>query len=309
MSAKLRTVNLRSHGHETKKATDFDQNLLNLFDRYVHGLITRREFLDGASKFAGGGVSAAAILESLNPKYAEAQQVTEDDPRLKTESIDYPSPQGSGTMRGYLARPADSRGDLPGVVVIHENRGLNPHIKDVTRRTGLAGFLALGPDALTPLGGYPGNDDDGRVLQRQLDRGKMTEDFVAAVTYLKSHPECSGRIGVVGFCFGGGMANTLAVRIPDLAGAVPFYGGQAAAEDVQKIQAPLLLHYAGLDERINAGWPTYETALKANGTTYTAHMYDSVNHGFHNDTTPRYDQDAATLAWQRTIDFFNQNLR
>ena len=187
-----------------KKATDFDQNLLNLFDRYVHGLITRREFLDGASKFAGAGVSAAAILESLNPRYAEAQQVAEDDPRLKTESIDYPSPQGSGTMRGYLTRPADSRGNLPGVVVIHENRGLNPHIKDVTRRTGLAGFLALGPDALTPLGGYPGNDDDGRVLQRQLDRGKMTEDFVAAVTYLKSHPECSGRIGVVGFCFGGG---------------------------------------------------------------------------------------------------------
>ena len=292
-----------------KKATDFDQNLLNLFDRYVHGLITRREFLDGASKFAGAGVSAAAILESLNPMYAEAQQVAEEDPRLKTESIDYPSPQGSGTMRGYLARPADSRGNLPGVVVIHENRGLNPHIKDVTRRTGLAGFLALGPDALTPLGGYPGNDDDGRVLQRQLDRGKMTEDFVAAVTYLKSHPECSGRIGVVGFCFGGGMANTLAVRIPDLACAVPFYGGQAAAEDVPKIQAPLLLHYAGLDERINAGWPTYEAALKANGTTYTAHMYDGVNHGFHNDTTPRYGQDAATLAWQRTIDFFNQNLR
>ena len=292
-----------------KKATDFDQNLLNLFDRYVHGLITRREFLDGASKFAGAGVSAAAILESLNPRYAEAQQVAEDDPRLKTESIDYPSPQGSGTMRGYLTRPADSRGNLPGVVVIHENRGLNPHIKDVTRRTGLAGFLALGPDALTPLGGYPGNDDDGRVLQRQLDRGKMTEDFVAAVTYLKSHPECSGRIGVVGFCFGGGMANTLAVRIPDLACAVPFYGGQSAAEDVPKIQAPLLLHYAGLDERINAGWPTYEAALKANGTTYTAHMYDGVNHGFHNDTTPRYDQDAATLAWQRTLDFFNQNLR
>ncbi len=292
-----------------KKATDFDQNLLNLFDRYVHGLITRREFLDGASKFAVAGVSAAAILESLNPRYAEAQQVSEDDPRLKTESIDYPSPQGSGTMRGYLTRPADSRGNLPGVVVIHENRGLNPHIKDVTRRTGLAGFLALGPDALTPLGGYPGNDDDGRVLQRQLDRGKMTEDFVAAVTYLKSHPECSGRIGVVGFCFGGGMANTLAVRIPDLACAVPFYGGQAAAEDVPKIQAPLLLHYAGLDERINAGWPDYEAALKANGTTYTAYMYDGVNHGFHNDTTPRYDQDAATLAWQRTIDFFNKNLR
>ncbi|MDA2938256.1 dienelactone hydrolase family protein, partial [Acidobacteria bacterium AH-259-A15] len=206
-----------------KKATDFDQKLLNLFDRYVHGLISRREFLDGASKFAVGGLSAAAILESLSPKYAEVQQVAEDDPRLKTEYIDYPSAQGSGTMRGYLARPADSHGNLPGVVVIHENRGLNPHIKDVTRRTGLAGFLAFAPDALTPLGGYPGNDDDGRVLQRQLDRGKMTEDFVAAAIHLKSHPECSGRVGVVGFCFGGGMANTLAVRIPDLVCAVAFY--------------------------------------------------------------------------------------
>jgi carboxymethylenebutenolidase len=292
-----------------KKATDFDQKLLNLFDRYVHGLINRREFLEGASKFAVGGLSAAAILESLNPKYVQAQQIPEDDPRLKTETIEYPSPQGSGTIRAYLARPANSSGNLPGVVVIHENRGLNPHIKDVARRTGLAGFLALAPDALTPLGGYPGNDDEGRTLQRQLDRGKMTEDFVAAALHLKSHPECSGRIGVVGFCFGGGMANTLAVRLPDLAAAVPFYGGQPAAEDVPKIKAPLLLHYGELDARVNAGWPDYETALKANGVTYTAHIYGGANHGFHNDTTPRYDQAAATLAWQRTIDFFNQRLR
>ncbi len=292
-----------------KKATDFDQKLLNLFDRYVHGLINRREFLEGASKFAVGGLSAAAILESLNPTYVEAQQIPEDDPRLKTETIEYPSPQGSGTIRAYLARPANSSGNLPGVVVIHENRGLNPHIKDVARRTGLAGFLALAPDALTPLGGYPGNDDEGRTLQRQLDRGKMTEDFVAAALHLKSHPECSGRIGVVGFCFGGGMANTLAVRLPDLAAAVPFYGGQPAAEDVPKIKAPLLLHYAGLDTRVNKGWPDYEAALKANGVTYTAHIYESTNHGFHNDTTPRYDPAAATLAWQRTIDFFNQTLR
>ena len=194
-------------------------------------------------------------------------------------------------------------------MVIHENRGLNPHIKDVARRTGLAGFLAFAPDALTPLGGYPGNDDEGRTLQRQLDRGKMTEDFVAAALHLKSHPECSGRIGVVGFCFGGGMANTLAVRLPDLAAAVPFYGGQPAAEDVPKIKAPLLLHYGELDARVNAGWPDYETALKANGINYTAHIYEGANHGFHNDTTPRYDQAAATLAWQRTIDFFNQTLR
>ena len=292
-----------------KKASDFDPKVLNLFDRYVHGLINRREFLEGASKFAVGGLSAAAILESLNPKYVEAQQIPEDDPQLKTETIEYPSPQGSGTIRAYLARPANSSGNLPGVVVIHENRGLNPHIKDVARRTGLAGFLALAPDALTPLGGYPGNDDEGRTLQRQLDRGKMTEDFVAAALHLKSHPECSGRIGVVGFCFGGGMANTLAVRLPDLAAAVPFYGGQPVAEDVPKIKAPLLLHYAGLDTRVNKGWPDYEAALKANGVTYTAHIYEGANHGFHNDTTPRYDQAAATLAWQRTIDFFNQTLR
>ena len=292
-----------------KKATDFDQKLLNLFDRYAHGLINRREFLEGASKFAVGGLSAAAILESLNPKYVQAQQIPEDDPQLRTETIEYPSPQGSGTIRAYLARPANSSGNLPGVVVIHENRGLNPHIKDVARRTGLAGFLALAPDALTPLGGYPGNDDEGRTLQRQLDRGKMTEDFVAAALHLKSHPECSGRIGVVGFCFGGGMANTLAVRLPGLAAAVPFYGGQPATEDVPKIKAPLLLHYAGLDARVNKGWPDYEAALKANGVTYTAHIYGGANHGFHNDTTPRYDQAAATLAWQRTIDFFNQRLR
>ena len=292
-----------------KKATDFDQKLLNLFDRYVHGLINRREFLEGASKFAVGGLSAAAILERLNPQYVQAQQVPEDDPQLRTETIEYPSPQGSGPIQAYLARPANSSGNLPGVVVIHENRGLNPHIKDVARRTGLAGFLALAPDALTPLGGYPGNDDEGRTLQRQLDRGKMTEDFVAAALHLKSHPECSGRIGVVGFCFGGGMANTLAVRLPDLAAAVPFYGGQPAAEEVPKIKAPLLLHYAGLDARVNKGWPDYEAALKANGVTYTAHIYGGANHGFHNDTTPRYDQAAATLAWQRTIDFFNQRLR
>ena len=292
-----------------KKATDFDQNLLDLFDRYVHGLITRREFLDGASRFAVGGLTAAAILESLSPKYAQAQQIAEDDSRLKVEMIEYPSPQGSGTIRGQLARPANASGKLPGVLVIHENRGLNSHIKDVARRAGLAGFLALAPDALTPLGGYPGNDDDGRELQRQLDRGQMTEDFVAAAAHLKSHSECSGRVGVVGFCFGGGMANTLAVRIPDLAAAVPFYGGQPDAEDVPKIKAPLLLHYASLDQRVNAGWPEYEAALKANGVTYTSHMYEGANHGFHNDTTPRYDETAAKLAWQRTIDFFNQTLR
>ena len=294
---------------ERKKASDFDQELLNLFDRFVHGIISRREFLDGAGKFAVGGMSAAAILQSLSPTYAEAQQIAKDDGRLKTEYVNYPSPQGSGTIRGYLVRPANSSGKLPGVVVVHENRGLNPHIEDVARRTGLAGFLALAPDALTPLGGYPGNDDAGRELQSKLDGKKMIEDFVAAAIYLKSHPECTGKIGVVGFCYGGGVANTLAVRLPDLAAAVPFYGGQPAAADVPKIKAPLLIHYAGLDDRVNAGWPAYEAALKANNATYTAHIYPGVNHGFHNDTTPRYDEAAAKLAWQRTIDFFNKTLR
>ena len=238
-----------------KQATDFDPELLNLFDRYVHGTISRREFFDGAAKFAVGGLSAAAILESLSPKYAEAQQIAEDDRRLKTEYVDYRSPQGSGTMRGYLARPAASSGSSPGVLVIHENRGLAPYIRDVARRTGLADFPAFAPDALTPLGGYPGNDDDGRELQRRLDRGKMTEDFVAAAIHLKSDAKCSGRVGAVGFCFGGGMVNTLAVRSPDLAAVVPFCGSQPAAEDVPKINAHLLLQYAGLDERINVGWP------------------------------------------------------
>ena len=292
-----------------KQANEFDQELLNLFDRYVHGLITRREFLDHAKRFAVGGLTAAAILESLNPQYVHAQQIAEDDRRLRTEFVNYPSPQGSGQVRGYLARPANATGKLPGVLVIHENRGLNPHIQDVARRAGLANFLAFAPDALTPLGGYPGNDDDGRALQAQLDSAKMTEDFVAAAGFLKAHPECTGRVGVVGFCFGGGMANTLAVRIPDLGAAVPFYGGQPAAEDVPRIKAPLMLHFASLDERVNAGWPDYRAALDANGVSYTAYMYDGANHGFHNDTTPRYEQAAASLAWQRTIDFFNQTLR
>ena len=291
------------------KATDFHPELLNLFDRYVHGMITRREFFDGAAKFAVGGVTAASLVESLSPKYQEAQQVPADSPELKTEYAEYPSPKGAGTMRGYLARKADSGVKLPGVLVIHENRGLNPHIEDVARRTALAGFLAFAPDALTPLGGYPGNDDDGRALQRQRDRAEMVEDFVAAVAYLKSHAECSGTVGVVGFCFGGGMANELAVRIPDLAAAVPFYGGQPATDAVAKIKAPLLLHHASLDRRINAGWPAYEAALQANDVTYTAHMYEEANHGFHNNTTPRYDEAAATLAWQRTVDFFNEHLR
>lgn len=292
-----------------KKASDYDQGLLDLFDGYVHGDIDRREFLDRAKAFAVGGVTAAALLESLSPKYAEAQQIKPDDNRIRTEEVEYDSPEGYGKVKAYLCRPADSSGKLPGVVVIHENRGLNPHIRDVARRTGLAGYLALAPDGLTSLGGYPGTDDEGRAMQRKLDRGKLAEDFVAAVKYLQSHPDCTGRVGCVGFCYGGSVSNMLAVRIPDLAAAVPFYGGQAAAEDVPKIQAPLLLHYASHDERVNAGWPAYEAALKAHDKRYTAYIYEETNHGFHNDTTPRYDEEAAKLAWQRTLDFFNEHLR
>ena len=294
---------------ERKKASDFDQELLDLLDRYIHGGISRRQFFDGAAKFAVSGVTAAALVESLLPRYAEAQQVAADDSRLNAEYVEYESPRGGGTIRGLLARPANAGPRLPGILVIHENRGLNPHIEDVTRRAALAGFIAFGPDALTPLGGYPGNDDDGRTLQRQRDGAEMVEDFVAAAAFLKSRRECTGMIGVVGFCFGGSMTNTLAVRIPDLAAAAPFYGGQPSAEDVAKINAPLLLHYAELDQRINAGWPAYGEALKANGKTYTAHIYPATNHGFHNDTTPRYDEEAAKLAWERTIAFFSEHLR
>jgi carboxymethylenebutenolidase len=294
---------------ERLNADDFPREVLTLFDRYVHGLIDRRAFLDGAAKFAVGGMTAAGFLEALTPEYAWAAQVPEDDPRVRLEYVEYDSPQGSGTMRAYMARPTSTPAPWPGVLVIHENRGLNPYIEDVVRRFGAAGFLAMGPDALTPLGGYPGNDDEGRVMQRQLDRATMTEDFLAGARFLMDHPESTGRVGAVGFCFGGSMVGTLAVRMPDLAAAVPFYGGQPAAEDVGRIRAPLLIHYAGLDERINAGWPAFREALEANDVTYTMHLYPDVNHGFHNDTTPRYDEAAAALAQERTIAFFNEHLR
>ena len=294
---------------ERPKASDFPQEVLKLFDRYVHGLIDRRGFLDGAARFAVGGASAAAMLEALRPRYAWAQQVPPGDARVHDEYVEYPSPAGSGTMRGYLSRPAGGEGPWPGVLVIHENRGLNPYIEDVVRRFGAAGFLSLGPDALTPLGGYPGNDDEGRQMQGRLDRAAMTEDFVAGARWLMAHAQGTGKVGAVGFCFGGGMANTLAVRLPELAAAVPFYGGQPAPEDVATIQAPLLIHYAEMDERINAGWPAFEQALDAHGKTYTMHMYPGANHGFHNDTTPRYDEAAAKLAQGRTIAFFREHLR
>jgi carboxymethylenebutenolidase len=295
---------------ERKQASDFDQELLTLYDDYAHGRIGRREFLQGAAKFAVGGLTAEALLSSLSPNYALADQVAKDDPRLKTEYLKYASPKGAGTMRGYLACPATPQGKLPGVLVIHENRGLNPYIEDVTRRLALAGFLAFAPDALTPLGGYPGNDDEGRALQQKRKPEEMTEDFIAAAELLQAHGLSSGKVGVVGFCFGGGMANQLAVRIPQLiVAAVPFYGLQPADDDVPKIKASLVLHYAELDQRINAGWPAYEKALKAAGVHYTAYVYKGTNHGFHNDTTPRYDAAAAKLAWQRTVDFFNATLR
>jgi carboxymethylenebutenolidase len=294
---------------ERKQASDFAPEVLKLFDGYVHGWIDRRQFLDGAAKFAVGGFTATAMLESLRPNFALGQQIAKDDARIKTEYLTYPSPQGSGTMRGYFARPANPAGKLPGVVVIHENRGLNPHIEDITRRLALANFVAFAPDALTPLGGYPGDEEKAVQMLGTLDANKRNEDLIAAYVVLKARPECTGKVGAVGFCFGGTTVNLFAVRLPDLAAAVPFYGGQPAAADVAKIKAPLMLHYAGLDERINAGWPAYEAALKANGVKYQAFIYPNTNHGFNNDTTPRYDEAAAKLAWSRTIAFLNDNLR
>jgi len=294
---------------ERKRASDYPPEVLKLFDRYVHGWMSRRDFLDNASKYAVGGFTATAMLESLRPNYAFAQQVPKDDARIKTEYLTYPSPQGSGTMRGYFARPANAAEKLPGVLVIHENRGLNPYIEDVTRRLAVANFVAFAPDALTPVGGYPGNEEKAAQLFGQLDPAKRTADLLAAYPFLKSRPECNGKVGAVGFCFGGTTVNTLATKFPDLAAAVPFYGGQPPAAEVANIKAPLLIHYAGLDERVNAGWPAYEAALKANHVKYQEFVYPNTNHGFHNDSTPRYDEAAAKLAWQRTIDFFNANLR
>jgi carboxymethylenebutenolidase len=294
---------------ERRKASDFPQEVLDLFDGYVHGAMNRREFLDRAARYAIGGFTAAAMLESLSPNFAWAQQVAKDDARIKVEYLTYPSPQGSGTMRGYYARPATAGGKLPGVLVIHENRGLNPYIEDVTRRLAVEGYVAFAPDALTPVGGYPGDEDKARALFAKLDAKKRTEDLVAAAGFLKSRPECSGRIGAVGFCFGGGIVNMLAVRLPDLAAAVPFYGSQPSAEDAAKIKAPLLVHYAEHDDRINLGWKPFERALKANGVRYEMHVYPGTQHGFHNDTTPRYDEAAAKLAWSRTLAFFKEHLK
>jgi carboxymethylenebutenolidase len=292
-----------------KTASDFDPEVLRLFDKYVHGIIPRREFLKSAARFAVAGLTAEGLLEALNPRFAEAQQVKTDDPRIKTGYVELSSPEGYGKLRGYLAQPARGNGKLPTVLVVHENRGLNPHIEDISRRLALDGFVAFAPDALFPLGGYPGDEDKARELFPKLDQAKVREDFVAAAEYLQRLPEGNGKVGVVGFCYGGGVANYLATRLPNLAAAVPFYGNQPPADDVARIKAPLLIHYAEKDERINAGWPTYEKALKAAGVRYEAWIYPGVQHGFNNDTTPRYDEAAARLAWQRTTGFFNTHLR
>ena len=294
---------------QLKTAQDFDQELLILFDAYVHGTIDRRGFLERAQKFAVGGMTVGMLLTALSPDFARAQVVLKDDKRIKTEMLEYPSTAGSGTVKGYLARPANVTGKLPVVLVVHENRGLNPHIEDIVRRLALDNFVAFAPDALSPLGGYPGDEDKARELFAKLDQKKATEDFVAAANFLKNRPESSGKIGVVGFCYGGGMAHVLSVRMPELNAAVPFYGNHPAAEDAAKVKAPLLIHFAAVDERINASWPAYEAALKAAGTRYTAYQYAGTQHGFNNDTTPRFDAAAAKLAWERTLAFFNTNLR
>ncbi len=289
-------------------AKDFDQELLDLYDFYAHGKITKREFLDRSAKWAVGGLTAVALLDMLSPNYALAEQVSFNDPDITPTYINYPSPNGHGDVRGYLVRPSGATGKIPAVLVVHENRGLNPYIKDVARRVAKAGFMALAPDGLTSVGGYPGNDADGRALQKTVDREKLMNDFFAGFEHLLNREDSSGKVGAVGFCYGGGVCNALAVAYPELAASVPFYGRQAKAEDVPRIEAPLLLQFAGLDKRINEGWPAYEAALKEHGKTYEAHIYPDVNHGFHNDSTPRYDEAAANLAWSRTIDWFNKYL-
>ncbi|MGB7394787.1 MAG: dienelactone hydrolase family protein [Pricia sp.] len=290
------------------KKEDIKQGVFDLYDDYAHDRIPRRLFLDKLSTYAVGGVTVGSLLSFISPDYVKKIQIRQDDDRLKSEFITYNSPKGGGEIKALLSKPADAKGQLPGIVVVHENRGLNPHIEDVGRRAALEGFISLAPDALTPLGGYPGNDDDGREMQRKRDRDEMLQDFIAAFEHLKNHPDCTGEVGVVGFCFGGWISNMMAVELPDLGAAVPFYGGQPT-ENIDQIEAPLLLHYGELDKRVNEGWPAYEAALKKNDVEYQAYVYENANHGFHNDTTPRYDREAAELAWKRTIDFFKKKLQ
>jgi len=289
-------------------AKDFPQELLDYYDYYAHGKINKREFLNLAARYAVGGVTALALFNMLKPNYALAEQVKFTDPDILPEYIHYPSPNGHGEVRGYLVKPAKVSGKVPAVVVVHENRGLNPYIEDVARRVAKAGYIALAPDGLSSVGGYPGNDEEGKVLQQKVDPTKLMNDFFAAVEFMKKHPDASGKVGITGFCYGGGVSNAAAVAYPELDCAVPFYGRQPAAADVPKIKAPLLLHYAGLDKNINDGWPTYEAALKLNNKIYEAYIYPGVNHGFHNDSTPRYDEPAAELAWKRTLSWFEKYL-
>ena len=291
------------------KKEDISQEVFDLYDDYAHNKLERRQFIERLSLYAIGGLTVPSLLSFMSPNYKDTLLVKQDDPRIDSEFITYESSKGGGTIKGLLSKPKDLKIKLPGIVVVHENRGLNPYIEDVGRRTAVAGFISLAPDALTPLGGYPGNDDDGRALQKQRDRNEMLEDFIAAYNHLKNHKNCNGKIGVVGFCFGGWISNMMAVRIPELGAAVPYYGRQPSDEDAAKIKAPLLLQYAELDTRVNAGWLAYEVVLKANKIKYEAFTYPKVNHGFHNNTTPRFDKKAADLSWQRTIDFFKKHLK
>lgn len=290
------------------KKENIKQEVYDLYDKYAHNQIDRREFMEKLSVYAVGGITIASLLSFIMPNYKDTLTVSPNDPTLDSEFITYNSPKGGGEIKGLLSKPKDSTGKMGGIVVVHENRGLNPYIEDVGRRAAKAGFISLAPDALSPLGGYPGNDDDGRALQRKRDRNEMLEDFIAAYEYLKNHEDCNGKVGVVGFCFGGWISNMMAVKVPDLAASVPFYGSQPADEEVAQINAPLLIHYAGLDERVNAGWADYEAKLKELGKDYEVHFYPDVNHGFHNNTTPRFDEASADLAWKRTIEFFKKHL-
>jgi len=290
------------------KKDDIKQEVFDLYDKYAHNQIDRREFMEKLSVYAVGGITIASLMSFIMPNYKDTLTVSPNDPELDSKFITYNSPKGGGEIKGLLSKPKNAGGKLGGVVVVHENRGLNPYIEDVGRRAAKAGFISLAPDALTPLGGYPGNDDEGRTLQRQRDRDEMLQDFIAAYEYLKNHEGCNGKIGVVGFCFGGWISNMMAVKVPDLAAAVPFYGSQPADDEVAEINAPLLIHYAGLDERVNAGWEAYEAKLKELDKDYEVHFYPDVNHGFHNNTTPRFDEASADLAWKRTVDFFKEHL-
>lgn len=290
------------------KKEEISQEVYDLYDEYAHNKIDRRNFLEKLSIYAVGGITVSSLMSTMLPDYETTRTIKPDDERLSSEYITYNSPKGGGEIKGLFSVPEGKDGKLPAIVVVHENRGLNPYIEDVGRRCAVAGFMSLAPDALTPLGGYPGNDDEGRAMQRKRDRNEMLEDFMAAFEYLKNHPRSNGKVGVVGFCFGGWISNMMAVNLPSLAASVPFYGGQPSEEETAKIKAPLMLQYAGLDTRVNAGWPDYEAALKKHGKTYEAFIYPDVNHGFHNNTTPRYDEAAATLAWERTIGFFEKHL-